>query len=109
MKKTTRYTNKQAAADKKLREQYKALTLPYDRLKFMSEAEIGAIYLCNIHSEAEDMDGGWYPMLGGFQLAKGDEKFKSDTYENALAVAQGFKEEYGRKFAAYKVECAELV
>jgi len=108
MKKNTTYTKKQAAADKKLREQYKAMTLPYDRLKFMSEAETNAIYLCNIHSDAEDLDGGWFPMLGGFQMSKGAERFKTDTYENAVAIAQGFKEEYARKFAAYKLECAEL-
>lgn len=104
----TRYTKKQAAADKKLREQYKALSLPYDRLKFMSEAKTSAIYLCNIHSEADDMDGGWYPMLGGFQMAAGAEKFKTDTFENAKAIAQGLKEDYTRKFLAYKAECAEL-
>lgn len=104
----TTYTKKQAKADKALREQYKGFTSQYDKLKFMSEAPTGAIYLCDLHSEAEDMDGAWYPMLGGFQVANGKERFKSETQELALAAAEVSKAEYQSRFAAFKADCAAL-
>lgn len=104
----TTYTKKQSRIDKQLRQEYKCLTNPRSKLEWMSRAPLGAIYLCDLSSDAEDLNGQWFPMLGGFQIANGTEKYASESKELALAAALSARQVYEQRLVAYHAECREL-
>jgi hypothetical protein len=102
----TTYSTKQARADKALRQNFKNLTDPGAKTAWLSQAPTGAIYLCKISSEAEDLDGAWFPMLGGFQLENGTEKFACRTREFALEAAELARQMYVERLATHEANAA---
>ena len=89
------YGNRKLREHKNMRMAYSKLIQKEEKYKFMVAAEAWAIFLTN-PGDADDQ-GSWHPMLGGYIVQDGDQKFPRKTWQAALKVAEQAREEYRNK------------